>query len=245
MTSRLIDVMMGMIVTVQINPQAKIDFTYCVRARRPKDRHEAGVVHEPPGRGRLEVRDEQQPPEAVHDAGNGGQQVDDRRQEGPEPTRRVFVDHQCRGDGDRGGDGDPDNRDGNRAHQEGHHAEVVGIGGPGLVEEESESGLSKGLRTRRRTEEDHDGSQEHEDERTAAGKHPVEDPVSSDGLPDQVDRDVVVKSWPRHPWSGRQDAHRPPRMTSRRPIAPVRRSAIPDRKSHPLCGGWAGVGQSR
>ena len=40
-TSRLIDVMMGMMVTAQINPQAKIDFTYSPGARRTEDRNEA------------------------------------------------------------------------------------------------------------------------------------------------------------------------------------------------------------
>ena len=67
-TSRLIDVMMGMIVTAADQTAGEDRLDVLARARRAKDRNEAGVGHEPPGRRRLEIRDEQQSPEAVHDA---------------------------------------------------------------------------------------------------------------------------------------------------------------------------------
>ena len=63
---------------------------------------------------------------------------------GLEPARRVLVDHQGGGQGDRGGDGDREERDGNRTHEERQHAEMMGIGGPGRVGDEAESGLADG-----------------------------------------------------------------------------------------------------
>ena len=153
-----------------------------------------------------------------------------------ERPRRVLVDHQGSGEGDRGGDGDRDERYGNRAHEKRHHAEMVGRRGPGLVGDEPESALS-GCVVSVVAEEDHDGNQQPKDERAAACQHAVEDPVGPGGLDEQVDRDIVVTGWIRHLHVWRQCGHRTLRRASRRPIAPVSRSAIPDAATHASSGG--------
>jgi hypothetical protein len=86
-------------------------------------------------------------------------------------------------------------------------------------------------------EEGHDPDEEHKDERTTAGQQAVEHAVSRDGLPYQGDRDICFRSGRRHPETGCQDGHRPPRSTRRRPIAPERNNVIPNTTTHQISAG--------